>query len=318
MGDGPLSDVRREAEEAEVVTMGETMALFWAEGDAGLERAALYRRSFAGAESNVCVALARLGHRPRWISRLGDAFGRHIQVELERESVLVDAAVDQDAPTRVFFKEVARDGPRQVVYYRGGSAASRLAPRDLGTDQFAGASLLHLTGIAPALFPTCAAAVDRAIELARAAALLICVDPNVRARLWPTVDICRRTLLALIERADVVLIGHEDGAVLFPDHDADAVLVAVRALGPRSVVLKRGAEGAVAETDEGRASVPAYPVTAIDTVGAGDGFDAGFVAGFREGAPLPQCLALGARVGAAAVAHAGDWEGYPRRGEIGL
>jgi len=89
-------------------------------------------------------------------------------------------------------------------------------------------------------------------------------------------------------------------------------------LGPRSVVLKRGADGAVAETDEGRASVPTYPVAAIDTVGAGDGFDAGFMAGLLERMPLPHCLALGARVGAAAVAHVGDWEGYPKRGEIGL
>jgi len=116
----------------------------------------------------------------------------------------------------------------------------------------------------------------------------------VRARLWPSRDVCRRALLALIERADVVLIGHEDAAILFPDHDADAVLSAVRALGPQSVVLKRGADGAVAETDEGRASVPAYPVAAIDTVGAGDGFDAGFVAGLIEGMSLPHCLALGA------------------------
>ncbi len=284
--------------EADVVTMGETMALFWAEGDADLERASLYRRSCAGAESNVCVALARLGHRPRWISRLGDdAFGRHIRVELEREGVLVDAAVAPDAPTGVFFKERARDGPRRVVYYRGGSAASRLAPYDLGTDQFAGARVVHLTGITPALSRSCAAAVDRAIELARAAGVLVCIDPNVRVRLWPSADVCRRALLALIERADVVLIGHEDAAILFPDHDADAVLSAVRALGPRSVVLKRGADGAVAETDEGRASVPAYPVAAIDTVGAGDGFDAGFMAGLLERMPLPHCLALGARVG---------------------
>jgi len=315
MGDGPLSDARRQAE---VVTVGETMALFWAEGDAGLERAPLYRRSFAGAESNMCVALARLGHRSRWISRLGDdAFGRHIRTGLEREGVLVDAAVDQDAPTGVFFKERAHDGPRHVMYYRGGSAASRLAPHDLAADQFAGVRVLHLTGITPALSPSCAAAVDRAIDLARAADVLICVDPNVRARLWPTVDACRRALLALIERADVVLIGHEDAAILFPDRDADAVLAAVHALGPRSVVLKRGAQGAVAETDEGRVAVPAYAVATIDTVGAGDGFDAGFLAGLLERMPLPHCLALGARVGAAAVAHVGDWEGYPRRGEIG-
>jgi len=316
MGDGPLFDARREAE---VVTVGETMALFWAEDDAGLERATLYRRSFAGAESNVCVALARLEHRSRWISRLGDdAFGRHIRTGLEREGVLVDAAVDQDTPTGVFFKERAREGPRQVVYYRDGSAASRLAPRDLAAAQVAGARVLHLTGITPALSPSCAAAVDRAIDLARAADMLICVDPNVRLRLWPSADACRRALLALIARADVALIGHEDAAILFPDRDVDAVLAAVRALGPRRVVLKRGAQGAVAETDEGRVAVPAYAVATIDTVGAGDGFDAGFLAGLLEGAPLPQCLVLGARVGAAAVAHVGDWEGYPRRGEIGL
>ena len=254
---------------------------------------------------------ASIAHHP---ARAG---ARTLLEEDASRGVLVDAAVDQDAPTRVFFKEVARDGPRQVVYYRGGSAASRLAPRDLGTDQFAGASLLHLTGITPALSRSCAAAVDRAIDLARDAGALVCLDPNVRARLWPSRDVCRHALLALIERADIVLIGHEDAAILFPDYDTDAVLSAVRALGPRSVVLKRGAEGAVAETDEGRASVPAYPVTAIDTVGAGDGFDAGFMAGLLERMPLPQCLALGARVGAAAVAHAGDWEGYPRRGEIG-
>jgi 2-dehydro-3-deoxygluconokinase len=56
----------------------------------------------------------------------------------------------------------------------------------------------------------------------------------------------------------------------------------------------------------------------VDTVGAGDGFDAGFVAGWLRGFPLPRCLALAARIGAAAVAVAGDWEGYPTAREVGL
>jgi len=81
-------------------------------------------------------------------------------------------------------------------------------------------------------------------------------------------------------------------------------------------VLKLGARGACAVSGEDTASVPVYPVDVIDTVGAGDGFDGGFIAGMLRGLPLVRCLQLGARVGAAAVAVAGDWEGYPRRQDV--
>jgi 2-dehydro-3-deoxygluconokinase len=71
--------------------------------------------------------------------------------------------------------------------------------------------------------------------------------------------------------------------------------------------------------DDEWARVGAHLVDAVvDTVGAGDGFDAGFVAGWLRGFSLERCLALAARVGAGAVAVAGDWEGYPTAREVGL
>ena len=80
---------------AEVVALGETMVLFWPAHGGSLEVATSYERSCGGAESNFCIALARLGHRPRWISRLGDdAFGRYIRTILEREGVQVDAPAE--------------------------------------------------------------------------------------------------------------------------------------------------------------------------------------------------------------------------------
>ncbi len=302
----------------DVVTLGETMVLLWPTGAARLEDAATYERSLGGAESNLAIALARLGLRPRWISRLGDdPFGRYIRATLEREGVVVDAPLDADAPTAVFFKERIAQGARRVYYYRRGSAASHMDPTGLTPAQFAGARLLHVTGITPALSDGCAATVDRAITLARAAGARVCVDPNVRPQLWPEPAVGIAALHALMARADLVLLGDEDAAYLFPGLSEEAVLRAVRALGPRLVVLKLGARGARTMIEEEDISIAPYPVAVVDSVGAGDGFDAGFIAGLLRGDPLPRCLALGARVGAAAVATTGDWEGYPTSRELG-
>ena len=296
----------------EVVTLGETMVLFWPADGAPLDEATHWESSLGGAESNVAVALARLGHPARWISRLGDdPFGRLVRATLGREGVVVDAPPDPRAPTAVFFKERAAHGPRRVVYYRRGSAASLMGPDDLDPAQFAGARVLHVTGITPALSESCAAAIDRAVALAREAGLLVSVDPNVRPQLWADREACRAALTRLVSRADLVLLGHEDAEALYPGLDEDGVLAAIAAAGPRTVALKLGERGARGVCGGTQAAVEPYPVVAVDTVGAGDGFDAGFIAGLLRGYPFARCLALGARIGAAAVAVAGDWEGYP-------
>src|SRR5439155_12874767 len=162
------------------------------------------------------------------------------------------------------------------------------------------------------------AAVGRALPLPPAAGAIVAVDPNVRPQLWPTEQACRETLRALVARADVVLLGHEDAEVLYPGLSEEAVIDEVRAGGATTVVLKLGDRGAVAVQDGAWARVEAHPITVVDTVGAGDGFDAGFVAGWLRGFSLPRCLALAARIGAAAVAVAGDWEGFPTAQEVGL
>jgi len=301
----------------EVVTLGETMVLFWPADGAPLDAASHWESSLGGAESNFAVALARLGRPTRWISRLGDdPFGRLVRATLRREGVVVDAPPDPHAPTAVFFKERAAHGPRRVVYYRRGSAASLMGPDDLNAAHLAGARVLHVTGITPALSESCAATVDRAVALAREVGLLVSVDPNVRLQLWPDREACRAALTRLVSRADLVLLGHEDAEVLYPGLDEDGGLAAITAAGPRTVVLKLGERGARGVRDGEQFAVAPYPVVAVDTVGAGDGFDAGFIAGLLRGYPFARCLALGARVGAAAVAATGDWEGYPLVGDL--
>jgi 2-dehydro-3-deoxygluconokinase len=303
----------------EVVTLGEVMVLLWPAGAESLEEATLFERSFGGAEANAAIALARLGHRARWISRLGDdAFGRYVRGRLELEGVQVDAAVDPQAPTAVFFKERVPVGPRRVLYYRRGSAASRLSSDDLRPDQFDGARVVHLSGITPALSASCAEAVWRALHLAHEAGAIVSFDPNVRRQLWPDDESIRAALLPLIAQADLVLLGDEDAAVLYPGLSEDDILHSVTAAGPQSVVLKLGPRGATAWCNGRLMDVEAHEVPVVDTVGAGDGFAAGYIAGLLRGFDAERRLALAARIGASAVSVAGDWEGYPRADDLGL
>lgn len=306
-------------EPVDLLTLGETMVLLWPDGGGTLDDALRYGRSCAGAESNLCIALSRLGHRTRWVSRLGDdPFGRFIQRTLATEGVDVLAPTVPDANTGVFFKERALHGPRRVYYYRRNSAASRMDAGDIAPELIAASRVIHLTGITPALSPTCRQAVLRAIELARAARVTISFDPNVRLQLWSDEDTCREGLLPILREVDIVLLGHEDAAVLFPGIHEDDVLDRVLALGPTTAVLKMGDRGASGIWNGEHLRVDAYPVQVVDTIGAGDGFDAGFLSGTLRGLSLHQCLELGAQVGAAAVGAEGDWEGYPYLQELGL
>lgn len=295
------------------------MALAFPPQPVGLEEASLLKLDIAGAESNLCIGLSRLGLQARFISRVGaDPFGSRIRQVLEQEGVDTQALLaDAAAPTGVFFREHLPDGQRRVYYYRQGSAASRLSPEDLRPQFFAGARIVHLTGITPALSPACASACQRAIELARQVGARISFDPNYRPRLWDA-ETARLILLPLMSQADILLMGDEDARLLFGVADEQALQYGSE-LGASVVVLKRGAAGAwaqVCEHPERRnrvIRVPAYPVEQIvDPVGAGDGFDAGFLAGWLQGWQLEACLQLGARLGAAAVTVMGDYEAYPR------
>ena len=294
------------------------MALAYPVEPVGLDACSDLRLDFAGAELNLCIALARLGHRARFISRVGDdPLGRRIRLGLEREGVDTGALrVDPSAPTGVFFRENLPDGQRRVYYYRSGSAASRMGVDDLSEDLFSGVKVVHLTGVTPALSTSCAETCHRAVELAHQAGALVSFDPNYRPRLWDAQS-AREALLPLIEQADLLLMGHEDAQAVLGVESAQDALRAACGMGPRVVVLKRAEQGALALAEGRFFSAPAWPVDqVVDPVGAGDGFDAGFIAGWLRGFDLADCLALGARVGAEAVRVTGDYQGYPRAAEI--
>ena len=297
----------------DVVTLGECMALVYPQELIPLAESSLLRLDLAGAESNLCIGLSRLGFSTRFISRLGrDPLGEFIRNRLGDEGILTDAlSIDKDAPTGVFFREHLPDGQRRVYYYRKNSAASRLSPEDLSITLFNGARLLHLTGITPALSPSCKDSCLEAIRYAKSTGLKISFDPNYRRQLWAE-ETARQILMPILQQSDFVLMGHEDSKAILEIESEKEALNYVAGLGVECVVMKRAERGALLLFDGSYIEVPANPVDkVVDPVGAGDGFDAGFLAGWLKGWSLEKCLDLGVLVGAKAVEVLGDYHGYP-------
>ncbi len=298
----------------EVVTLGECMILVYPTKPVEISIAENLNFDLAGAESNFAIALSRLNHSTRFISRVGnDPFGEFIRSKLTDEGVCLDSlGVDDNAPTGLFFREWLKDGNRRVYYYRSGSAASRIGPEDIQSEMLKGVRLAHLTGITPSLSETAREASIRFIHLAKQAGAMISFDPNYRSPLWNYSD-ARRVMVPLIEKSDFLLLGHEDAKALFDETDDLRILEITASLGPRIVVLKRAERGTLASIDGNILESKPFPVEKIfDPVGAGDGFDAGFIAGWLRGWDFPKAIDLGAKIGALAVQTMGDYHGYPR------
>jgi 2-dehydro-3-deoxygluconokinase len=303
-----------------LVTLGETMALFTSDRAGPLRHATTMRVGVAGAESNVAIGVRRLDHPAAWMGRVGaDELGQLVLGRLRAERVDVDAAVlDRDAPTGLMVKEHRTADLTRVVYYRHGSAGSRLEPGDLDEARIRAARVLHLTGITPALGATARAAVRAAAEIARGAGVPVSLDVNYRAALWPP-EKAAAELRDLARGCELLFAGEDEAELLVGARgDPERAAAALADLGPSQAVLRLGAKGAVAVIDGEPHRQPGLPVRAVDPVGAGDAFVAGYLAGVLDGRAGADRLRTGVACGAFAVTVSGDWEGLPTREELDL
>jgi 2-dehydro-3-deoxygluconokinase len=290
-----------------VVTLGEPLVVLLPTEPVGLDEAGSLAVAVGGAEANTALLLARLGHSVSYVSRVGDdPFGRRVVAVLAREGVEVTRVrSDPEAPTGLYLREWLPDGLRRVHYYRTGSAASRMSDADLDEGVCAGARVVLVTGITPALSPSCASAVQRVIALARSARALVAMDLNYRPRLWDP-STARRALVPLIGQVDLLLMGQEDSLAIL-EADGEPAMRAAAALGARTVVLRAAADGAAALVDGAVVRAPAIAVReVVDPVGAGDAFNAAFLSYWLRGRRIEDALRAGNELGAAAVATLGD------------
>jgi len=291
------------------IVAGEILAAFLGQSDVPLEDSAHFIRTFAGAESNTAIGLSRQGVTTALLGRVGaDALGRAAIRHLRAENVNVSfVRTDPSAPTGILIRNVAETGI-EVIYGRRGSAGSRLQATDVPHEAFADLDLLHLSGITPMLSNTAAEAARLACRLAAKAGAAISFDPNLRLRMGP-LERWRATVQPYLECADVLLTGADEAVALTGAASTDEAIARLHELGGALVVVKDGAKGARASDGAAWFSAPAIPVRVVDPVGAGDAFNAGFLAIWLTDRDTQQALENGARLGAMSVAARGDTAG---------
>jgi len=296
--------------EYDVLTLGETMIRLSPPDYQRLEQTPVLNVHVGGAESNTAVGLSRLGLRVVWVSRLPDnPLGRRVVRELRGQGVDVSHVVwCREGRVGLYLVEYGQE-PRaiSVLYDRAGSAMSQMTPADFNLKLVAQARLIHLTGITVALSSSCHQLVAALLEEARRVGVVRSFDVNYRGKLWSPEE-ARKALEPLCQGLDILFVTRDDARVVFGcEGEAEEVL---RALKQRfqvgALVLTMGAEGAMALCGSGEL-YRATPVeaAAIDRLGAGDAFAAGFIYGYLQG-DMAMGIELGTSMAALKCTIPGD------------
>lgn len=300
----------------DLITFGETMIRLSTAAGERLETVSSLNIGIGGAESNVAIALARLGRSTSWLSVLPrNPLGQRIAGELQRHGVDTSHVLWAEQPESragvYFLDSGVPPRPTQVMYHRSGSAVSGCDPDAIDPSLVSGARLLHLTGITPALSSSCAEVCRRLIAQAQVATIPISFDVNYRALLWPP-EQAALELEPICRAATILICGRTDGRLLFGLEGSDEMMVRRLAerFGAPITVLTTGEEGATVlvqgqNGDERLIREPAVAAQVVDKVGAGDAFAAGFIHGYL-GNDLDLATRLGVRLAALKMTIHGD------------
>jgi len=277
-----------------------------------------------GAVFNTAIALGRLGAPVGMVTGLStDLFGALLADSLAESHVDTAHVIRSDRPTTLAFVNLT-DGHATYSFFDENSAGRMLAPADMPT-LGAETQALYFGGISLAVEP-CADAY--AALLAREGRTRpVMLDPNIRPGFIRDAGRFRTRLSGMLAQTDIVKVSDEDLDWLYPGRGPLAdKLARLRAEGPAITVLTRGGEGATGILPDGsEVSVPARQVAVVDTVGAGDTFNAGLLASLWEQGALTRAglsaltaeqmraaLDFAARVAAVTVTRAGANPPWPQ------
>ena len=317
-----------------IATFGEIMLRLSPPGKEMLFQSPRLEATFGGAEANVAVSLAILGHRSRWISVVSaNPVGEAALRELRRHGVDVGAVVRGGRRLGIYYAETgANERPSRVVYDREGSGIAEAKPGDIDwTAALDGMDRLHVSGITPALSASAAALTLEAVKAARAKRMTISLDLNYRAKLWKYGRPAPEVMREIAAYADL-LIGNEEDCQkalgIGPAVDAAAgrldvgayevltaeVMSAFPNLTRVAVTLRESLSAdwnrwsAVLRNGSGFIAGPTHEIRSIvDRIGTGDAFAAGLLHGLAG--RMADAEALTFAVAAAALKHSipGDW-----------
>ncbi len=256
--------------------------------------------SAGGSACIFAASAAKMGLKVLYVSRVGDDLFGHFMLDAMR-AVGVDVARVKIDPTIKTGATIilSKGQDRAMLTYLGSIA--KVCYEDLGEDWVHMARHLHVAS--PFLLTALRPDMPKMMRLAREAGMTVSLDTNWDpTEEWKVDD--------LLEYVDVFMPNENEVMAITGERDVERAIAKMAARVP-TLVVKLGAEGAVAVRGEERIRVPAWPVQVMDTTGAGDTFDGGFLAGWLKGEPLRRAVELAVTCGALTVAQVGGFNGQP-------
>ena len=260
-----------------------------------------------GSAANVAVALARLGEDVAMVGAVGDdGYGRWVRDDLVREGVDVGGLRSvYEAFTPMVLALIEPSGERLVVAWPPeGGAHLRLEFEDIDPAWITSSTWLHVTGMCLRAAPA-RDAVLYAMELAQKAGVRVSLDLNLRVESWGLEEVTRATFERAINLADVVLGNAEEEIAPMSGASSAEAGMQVLCAGKRIVVARQGAEGALVATPGETFRVPALATHVVDTLGAGDAFNGGFIAACLANADAREATQWGHAVASLQIGRIG-------------
>ena len=250
----------------------------------GADGAACFQPFSGGAVFNTAIALGRLGAPSAFLSGLStDLFGRMLTDALEASRVDTALAIRSDRPTTLAFVTLT-NGQASYAFYDENTAGRMIAEADLPTLPET-VEALFFGGISLVVDP-CGATYEALMTRAHAAGKVTMIDPNIRPGFIKDEARYRARIERMLAMADIVKLSDEDLFWLVGRHSLASGAEEILGKGPKCVFITEGAAGAHAFTRGRSVFVPARRVEVVDTVGAGDTFNAGALAALHEAGVL--------------------------------
>ena len=277
----------------------------------------LYVPSPGGAPGNVAAGLARLGHRPLMLSRVGDdAFGNLLIETLRGFGVDVSGVIASSAErTGLSIVTLDSAGERSFMFYRDRPADQFIRAEDIRADWLAGSRILHV-GLLPLASPQSAAAQRRAMDIADAHGIPISCDVNFRPALWHSNAEMLAAGREVIGRSAIVKLSEEELRSLAGHADIDAGVKEMWHARLAYFSVTRGARGAVLHTPGGRFICAGFAVDVVDTTGAGDAYAAAVLSGVLAKRDPQVLLEMACAAGGLAASRKGAMRSLPTMSEL--
>lgn len=305
------------AENFKVFTLGDALITFNPSETGPLRYVPSFTRKVGGAELNFAIGCARLGLDTKWTSRLGgDEFGRVIYNFARGEGIdMSEVSLVENYPTSLNFKEIREDGSGKTFYYRYQSPMLTMEPEDITGKMFEGVELIHLTGVFLAINPKNLAIVKQVLKVAAQKEIRVSFDPNIRLKLW-TLEQAKAAYTEILPFVDILLTGLDEIEMINGDASDQALEEFAERFAIEQLVIKDGGNGSRLYQEGNWYSKAAFQVKVMDTVGAGDGFDAGYIYSVLHGYAPEDALEFANGVGALVTTVSGDNEGLPYLQEV--